>query len=155
RWNFVLDQMVQNNWLPAAERATHPFPETIEPEPLGGGVPGDDRFHIYNRAKAELLAMGITKDQIQTEGLTVVTTIDQKNQEKAVNAVKAVKRGQPENLRYALTSVDPRTGAIIAYYGGDNIAFDYAGNARRQPGSSFKPFVFAAALQAGRNIGLC
>jgi Membrane carboxypeptidase (penicillin-binding protein) len=154
RWNFVLDQMVQNKWLSPEERAALQFPETKEPEPLGGGVPGDDRFHIYNRAKAELLAMGITEDQIETEGLTVVTTIDQKTQQKAVEAVKAVKRGQPENLRYALTAVDPRTGAIMAYYGGDNISFDYAGNALRQPGSSFKPFVFAAALQAGKGIGL-
>ncbi|MGI5126556.1 transglycosylase domain-containing protein [Pseudonocardia sp. CA-107938] len=155
RWNFVLDQMVQNNWLPAAERATMQFPATIEPKKAGGGIPGDDKFHIYNRAKAELQAMGITEDQIETQGLTVVTTINADAQQEAVDAVNTVKKGQPANLRYALTSIDPTSGAILAYYGGDNISFDYAGVGMRQPGSSYKPFVFAAGLQDTKdNIGL-
>ncbi len=155
RWNFVLDQMVQNKWLDAGERATLQFPATIEPQKVGGGVPGDDKYHIYNRAKAELLTMGLTEDDIETKGLTVVTTIDPAFQKDAVNAVNAVKKGQPANLRYSLSSIDPNTGAILAYYGGDNISFDYAGVAKRQPGSSYKPFVFAAGLQDTKdNIGL-
>ncbi len=61
---------------------------------------------------------------------------------------------QPTNLRTALVSVDPRTGAILAYYGGSNgVGNDYA-QALRQPGSSFKPFVFAAALQGTAGVGL-
>ena len=44
-------------------------------------------------------------------------------------------------------SVDPKTGAVLAYYGGANgVGVDYA-QARRQPGSSFKPFVLATALE--------
>ena len=52
-------------------------------------------------------------------------------------------------------SVDPRTGAVLAYYGGeDGSGFDYA-QTERQPGSSFKPFVLLAGLQRNPNpIGL-
>jgi membrane peptidoglycan carboxypeptidase len=63
-------------------------------------------------------------------------------------------RSQPANLRTALVSVDPRTGAVLAYYGGDNgVGLDYA-QVLKQPGSSFKPFVMAAALQHNPPIGL-
>lgn len=154
RWTFVMDQMVQNKFISATDRAQAVFPETQPPKAIGGGVPDNDRFHIFQRAKAELAAKGITEQEIETEGLTVVTTINQNDQDQAVKAVNQVSKGQPDNLRYAVTSIDPRTGAILAYYGGSNISFDYAGVGRRQPGSSYKPFVFAAALEAGKNIGL-
>ncbi len=81
-------------------------------------MPDNDRFHIFQRAKAELAAKGITEQQIETEGLTIVTTIKQDDQDEAVKAVNAVSKGQPDNLRYAVSSIDPRTGAILAYYGG-------------------------------------
>jgi membrane peptidoglycan carboxypeptidase len=157
RWNFVLDQMVQNTWLSPAERATMQFPVTVDPnkdDGADGGVPGDDRYHIYKRAEGELAALNITEDQIQTEGLTVVTTIDEADQRATVDAVKAVSKGQPDNLRYAAASVDPKTGAILAYYGGSSIGLDFAGDGMAQPGSSYKPFVLAAALESGKGIGL-
>jgi membrane peptidoglycan carboxypeptidase len=155
RWNFVLDGMVAQNWLSAGERAEQQFPDNWLPEaPSGGGIPGDDRGHIYNLAKAELEERGITEQEINTQGLTILTTIDPAQQQQAVDAVTSVMEGQPENLRSALVSVDPRTGALLAYYGGPNgVGNDYA-QALRQPGSSFKPFVLAAALQGPDGIGL-
>ena len=52
----------------------------------------------------------------------------------------------------ALVALDPSSGAVRAYVGGRDWAldeFDHAGVARRQPGSTFKAFVYAAALQRG------
>ncbi|MBM69192.1 MAG: peptidase [Haliea sp.] len=52
----------------------------------------------------------------------------------------------------ALVSLDPDNGAIISIVGGlgfENSKFNRATQARRQPGSSFKPFVYSAALEAG------
>lgn len=60
-------------------------------------------------------------------------------------------RGDPP-LEAALVAIDPRTGNILAMVGGSNYrrsTFNRATRARRQPGSAFKPFVFAAALSKG------
>jgi membrane peptidoglycan carboxypeptidase len=154
RWNFVLDGMVAQNWLPAADRAAQTFPDVKEKQPQAG-IPGDASGHIYNLARAELNARGISDEEINTEGVTVELTIDPKRQKAAVDAATRVLKGQPANLRSALVSVDPKTGAIVAYYGGqDGIGTDYA-QAQRQPGSAFKPFVLSAALQDSRqNVGL-
>ena len=123
--------------------------------PQGGGIPGDAGGHVYKLAMDELTARGITEQEINTEGLTIDLTIDSKRQEQAVAAVTKVLKGQPANLRGALVSVDPKTGAIIAYYGGSNgVGVDYA-QARRQPGSSFKPFVLSRRCRTGaRRVGL-
>ncbi|WP_344030595.1 transglycosylase domain-containing protein, partial [Pseudonocardia kongjuensis] len=155
RWNFVLDGMVGQNWLSQAERDQQQFPRWNESSAAeGGGIPGDDRGHIYNAARGELEGLGISETELNTQGLTITTTIDPAAQEQAAEAVAQSLDGQPENLRSSLVSVDPRTGAVIAYYGGENgVGLDYA-SVLKQPGSSFKPFVVAAALQAPDPIGL-
>ena len=56
------------------------------------------------------------------------------------------------NLQAALVAIDPRTGDLLALVGGDDFTrspFNRAVRSRRQPGSAFKPFVYAAALSGG------
>jgi membrane peptidoglycan carboxypeptidase len=155
RWNFVLDGMVEQGWLDRGERATQTFPQLPDiPEQTGGGIPGDDRYHIYERAVDELAKHNITQDVIATRGVTVTTTVQQPLQAEAVDTVKKQTARQPDNLRSGLVSIDPKTGAILSYYGGTNgLGTDYA-MAFRQPGSSFKPFVLAAALEGNDGFGL-
>jgi penicillin-binding protein 1A len=60
--------------------------------------------------------------------------------------------GSPAYLQGALVAMDPHTGAVRALIGGrdfDDSRFDRATQARRQPGSAFKPLVYATALEAG------
>ncbi|MCO1660322.1 transglycosylase domain-containing protein [Pseudonocardia humida] len=158
RWEFVLNSMVETQTLTPAERATMVFPDQASwdrEQADNVGVPSDDRYHIYEKVVAELNGLGISEDEIKTKGLVVTTTIDRERQVAAVDAMKDVLKDQPTNLRASLVSMDPRSGAVVAYYGGPNgLGVDYASEALRQPGSTFKPFVLAAALQGDDNIGL-
>jgi 1A family penicillin-binding protein len=97
-----------------------------------------------------------------TGGLRVYTTLDTEVQEFAETAVlkrlseidKRHKTGEP--LQAALVAIEPSTGYVRAVVGGRSFAespFNRATQAKRQPGSAFKPFVFAAALEAGFSPG--
>lgn len=95
---------------------------------------------------------------VVTQGLKVITTIDADLQHTAESivyqyALENEKRFNASNA--ALVAIDPKTGQILAMVGSRNY-FDtnIDGNynvalAERQPGSSFKPFVYATALSKG------
>ncbi|QNG55761.1 penicillin-binding protein [Pseudonocardia petroleophila] len=154
RWNFVLDGMVAQGWLDPAERAAVQFPATIEPRRAAAGVPADANGHVVTAVTAELDALGITSEDLAQEGLRITTTIDPERQQQAVEAAQAALEGQPDDLRSAMVAIDPQTGGILAYYGGDNgLGLDYA-RVQRLAGSTFKPFVVLAGLQQDPPVGL-
>ncbi|MGY2001498.1 transglycosylase domain-containing protein [Blastococcus sp. SYSU DS1024] len=152
RWGLVLDAMVEEGWLTPAEREASVYPEVLPKGDSALGIPEGPEGHIVNQVRQELAARGYDEQQINAGGLQITTTISKPAQDAARVSVDAVMDGQPETLRQALVSVDPRTGAVIAYYGGrDGTGTDYA-QAKRQPGSSVKPYVLATALQQGIGI---
>jgi membrane carboxypeptidase/penicillin-binding protein len=84
---------------------------------------------------------------------TVETTFVPEMQDAAEAAVRdGLRRLGATDLQAALVAMDPHTGNLLAMVGGSNFAtttFNRAVRARRQPGSAFKPFVYAAALERG------
>ncbi|RMI34404.1 transglycosylase domain-containing protein [Nocardia stercoris] len=146
RWNYVLDGMVTMGKLTPDQRAAQQFPNIIGPSAL------DDATHTPNglirtRVLDEMRAAGITDDEINTGALRITTTIDRRAQQAAVDAVHSTLDNQPPDLRTAVVSIDPRTGAVRAYYGGDDgVGYDFA-QAPLQTGSSFKTFAVLAAVQ--------
>ncbi|MEI6810751.1 MAG: PBP1A family penicillin-binding protein [Candidatus Nomurabacteria bacterium] len=112
-------------------------------------------FVMYIR---EYLEQKYGIDMVQNGGLSVVTTIDyplQKQMEDIVKdgAVENSKKFKASNA--ALVAIDPRTGQILSMVGSRDF-FDKEidgqyniTTALRQPGSSFKPIVYAAAFRAG------
>jgi penicillin-binding protein 1B len=93
------------------------------------------------------------------EGRRVYTTIDLELQDLAENAVRkqlerleTISANRGAKPQAALVALDPHTGNVLAMVGGRDYAtsqLNRATDARRQPGSTFKPFVYAAAVEDG------
>ncbi|WP_244967675.1 transglycosylase domain-containing protein [Tsukamurella tyrosinosolvens] len=153
RWNYVLDGMVDMKTLDPAQRAKLVFPKTVAPgrgasDDLSAGPNG----LIKTQVLRELKDAGIDESTLSTQGLKITTTIDQQAQSAAVKAAANMAENQPKDLRTAIVSVDPKTGGVLAYYGGsDGNGYDRV-QAGLQTGSSFKVFALVAGLEQG--IGL-
>ena len=91
-------------------------------------------------------------EQIYSSGLKIYTTIDLDYQKVARDAFNAYPYFKNKEINGAMVTLDPFTGGIVSIVGGKNFKaenFDRATMARRQLGSSFKPFVFLKALEEG------
>jgi len=125
------------------------------------------RFGEYfrNRVIRELTDR-FGEELVWNGGLRVYTTVDPVLQRSAEGALVAgltsieQRRGYtgpteaPAYLQGAFVAIDPQTGHVRALVGGrdfDDSTYDRAVDAQRQAGSAYKPFVFAAALEAGAN----
>ncbi|MEO6223855.1 MAG: PBP1A family penicillin-binding protein [Vicinamibacterales bacterium] len=143
--------------------------------PLRRGL-GQPRFGEYfrNRVAQELIER-FGEDQVWNGGLRVYTTVDPGMQRAAEQSLTAglakierrpgfsgprlesgdaVANGKTAYLQGAFVALDPRNGHVRALVGGrdfDDSTFDRAVDARRQAGSAYKPFVFAAAIESGAN----
>lgn len=107
----------------------------------------------------QLLTDQFGKQTVDTDGLKVITTLDYDKQKKAEQVVKDngdkfAKEANANNA--ALVAIDPHNGQILSYVGSRdynnpdiNGMFDVAGFGKRQPGSSFKPFVYSYAFLKG------
>ncbi|MFD9522121.1 transglycosylase domain-containing protein [Streptomyces sp. NPDC059979] len=157
RWNYVLDGMVKKQWLSAAERATTQFPEPGKVR-AAAGMSGQ-RGYLVEAIKEFIIERGILDDKTLAEGgYRITTTIDKRRQNALVEAVdtQMVAKLDPETrkadrlVRAGGVSIDPATGKVVAMYGGIDYTKQYVNNATRhdyQVASTFKPFVFAAAVE--------
>ncbi|WP_426365878.1 transglycosylase domain-containing protein [Streptomyces sp. E-08] len=169
RWNYVLDNMVGEGWLSASERAGMKFPVPQKPKPAPG-MEGQTGY-IVEAANQELMRQGVSEEDIKAGGWTITLNIDEKKQKDLVKAVdkqlesKLDRKGDKKQatVQAGATSVDPKTGAVVAMYGGVGATEHWMSNATRrdyQPASTFKPIVLASAVdnrattQDGRKIGL-
>ncbi|MDO3705567.1 transglycosylase domain-containing protein [Micromonospora sp. C28SCA-DRY-2] len=181
RWQYVIDGMVAEGWLGVPGRPDRPteYPKVLPPPKDGNGFGvKTPSGNVVNYVRQELEQWGICSDsgapgkpacvdELRDGGYRIKTTIDWRLQ-KALEAAAqpdrkgSVLHGQPKNLMAAAVSIDPGNGRVLAYYGGDSGAdFDYAGkntNANgdivggHPPGSSFKVYTLAAAIDAGISV---
>ena len=151
RFDYVVKGMVEAEWLSPEDAAKIKFP-TIAPRVTSGSLSGP-KGHIIEAVSKELKGLGFTEEQLLVGGLVIKTTIDQKAQTAAVDAVnKLTPTKVPENLHIALVAIRPGTGEVVAMYGGADYLkrqLNDATQAIALGGSTFKPFALIAALEAG------
>jgi penicillin-binding protein 1B len=157
----VLAQMVEGTYIKqdeadAAKKAKLHF--------VSGGVESSSAPYFVDMVKDHLLEQ-YSENDLQTQSFRIYTTLDPNLQSAAAIAVQNgmlqvdkllakryalwKKMGQPAPTpQIALVALDPRTGEIRALVGGRNYGESQLNHAlaRRQPGSVFKPFVYAAAF---------
>jgi penicillin-binding protein 1A len=126
--------------------------EPLGVQPHADPPPDSPLVESITRAFLQNEAFGATRrarvDALFRGGLRIETTLDPRLQGAAERIVRGRFPG-PDGPTGAIASVDPRSGAIRALFGGTDQRFDLAAQGRRQPGSAFKPFTALAALEAG------
>jgi membrane peptidoglycan carboxypeptidase len=156
RWRYVIDGMVAIGKLTRAQADALTYPKVLAPRASDLGTSGWRQL-IVHQVIMELEAHGIGEAEINTRGLVIRTTINKRAQQAALQAITttfADLTKKQRTMKNALVAVNPKSGAVLAYYGGPNGKgydskidnFDYAGIGTRPPGSSFKPYTLATVL---------
>ena len=159
RWNYVLDNMVEEHWLDAGKRRDLTFPVPKQPRPAAG-LKGQEGY-LVQAAQAEVMRdQHLTEAEFEAGGWSITLNIDRKKQrqlEKAVETelmdkLRPKTRRVDRDVQVGAVSVDPDTGAVVALYGGRGLTEHWTSNATRrdyQPASTFKPVILAAAFDRG------
>lgn len=158
RWNYTLDGMVKKKWLSPAARAAmkFPMPQTARPPTALSG----QRGYIVQAVEDYLTSNEIIDEHtLATGGYRITTTLERQKQDALGEAVDDQvmskldsDRKADRNVRVGGASIDPAGGKVVAMYGGVDYTKQYVNNATRrdyQVGSTFKPFVFTAAVENG------
>ncbi|MCY9763782.1 PBP1A family penicillin-binding protein [Paenibacillus alvei] len=148
RQKVVLQGMVETGYI-TQKQAQNAYNETvaIRPKEERSELLVAPYFRDYVRQELDLL--GIPDQQVEAGGLRVYTTLDKRAQAAAEQAISKFIPVEGD-LQAALVSIDPRNGYMKAMVGGKNYRMNQYNRVfanTRQPGSSFKPFVYLAALE--------
>ncbi len=151
RFQYVIDGMFNEGWITQEQVDQAKFP-TVAPRVTSGTLSGP-KGHVISQVQRDLGRLGFSEEQLLEGGLVIRTTLVEKAQQSAVDAVtKFYPKKAPENLRIGLVAIRPGTGEIIALYGGRDYLERQLNDATQSialAGSTFKPFALIAALEAG------
>lgn len=153
RRNLVLQRMLEDGVITASEKQA----ATDEPLVVKTSVPKRTEIQApyFTSFIQKELPKYVSPEVIEAGGLTVETTLNPTWQTAAESAVAKTLRNQGRWERFkqaALVAIDPQTGQIKAMVGGKEFGkyqFNRVTQAQRQPGSTFKAFVYAAAIATG------
>ncbi|MEV4267050.1 transglycosylase domain-containing protein [Kribbella sp. NPDC049584] len=155
RYHYVLDGMRLNGTITEAQEARYgkSLPDLTHQKKKGNRYKGASGF-LLDMARKELLQRGFDEDTISGGGLRVTTTFNYDQQQRIVEAAENELPDKRDNLHVGMASVKPGTGELVAMYGGPDYLksqLNWA-TSKARPGSGFKPFALAAALEDGKSI---
>ncbi|MBN9744273.1 glycosyl transferase [Amycolatopsis sp. A1MSW2902] len=150
RWRYVRDKLVERGYLKNSDGMAYPGAEIKPPAETRVSL-NYDQYHLKQRVLTELEAAGFSLSRLQQGNLTVQTTLDPGLQTAAHAALSDRLKGEPAEFRGALVAVDPASGAVRAYDGGNHGVRDYAATGHPL-GSAFYPFTAAAGLKNGMSL---
>ena len=155
RWQYVVNGMVTTGAITQAEADAMEFPAP-EPEKTTEDLSGY-RGYMLQEAMSELSDLGYSEDHINRQGFKIVTTFDKDMMDAAYESVEEMVAPDslPEGVNIGLTTIDPKTGEVLAFYGGHDYhlnQYDSSFLGAAQAGSAFKPYVLATALEQGYGL---
>jgi len=142
---MLAQKIIEPGQFRSAERAPMPKPQNVHLSGVQGLAP-----YFGEYVKQQLIVRFGAK-KVFGSGFKVDTTINFQLQSLARAAIHKW-LPSPNGPQAALVALDPRSGAVLAMYGGNSFhvsQFNLATQGERQPGSAFKPFVLATALKEG------
>jgi penicillin-binding protein 1A len=154
RQAYVLNRMVEEGYVSAAA-ARMAFDQRLAFYPKKEKLDGAE---YYLQQVSNYVTKKYGQESLTSGGLTIYTCLDPVLQKNGVTAIKKGikayknKKGNRAKPQAALVAMETDTGRVRALVGGTDYKvsqFDRATQARRQPGSAFKPIVYAAALEGG------
>jgi penicillin-binding protein 1A len=149
RRNVVLDRMLEYGYISKKE---HDRAVTSRLDVSRGRVQYQNDNEYFLNAVRKEIAEEYGDDMVYEGGLKIYTTLDPELQAMANDAVDSIVSPEAGDPSASLVSVEPETGAVRAMVGGsdfDQVKFNLATQGHRQAGSSFKPFVYAEAVNEG------
>lgn len=151
RQSIILDEMVEQGYITKGQ-ATSAKKENLTFASLKTKEVAEIAPYFQDAVQNSLLHdIGLDEQALQRGGLRIYTTLDPKLQTIAEQAVKDT-ISETTNIQTAVVSMNPKTGEVAALVGGRDYKesqFNRAIQAARQPGSTFKPFLYYAALEKG------
>lgn len=160
RANRIIERMLELGWI---DQDTYDKATQERPQVHNDTLSKNSGPYIIDEVMRQL---GDAFPDIRSGGYKIYTTIDMRLQEAGYKALqsgrneilkraeeaKALDENMKSQLNGALMSMDPNTGEVLALVGGYDYSassFNRVTQAKRQPGSSFKPFIYQVALDSG------
>ena len=150
RFDRVIRIMKEDGYITDAEAAEAQFPQ-VKDYTLSNDFAGPNGY-LLSTVESELVnAKAFTKDELETGGYKVVTTIDKALQDRIQEVGDERPEGMPETLQVGGIAVDQKTGSVKAMYAGSDYLKQQLNNTTQstfQPGSTMKPFGLIGAAQS-------
>jgi membrane peptidoglycan carboxypeptidase len=151
RRNEVLHNLVETGKLSEKEY------QKLRKSPLNLKLRGNPGRHFLEHVRKEAVLIVNEKGyKLSEDQLKITTTLDSKLQEITENNIEEQWKSMPKDLQIGIVSIEPSTGFIKAMIGGnpdsESKGLNRSTQIKRQPGSSFKPFLYGSLIKDGYTL---